>query len=137
VSIRKLPPDHEVLRLVLEEGRTLRSVADEYGATRQAVSACLHDNGAYAPNAVMPYREWIPWRVRVPHNNDKIVRRLRRYARWQMGETFSEKEINNLSRWISRMRQLGVVVDYDPKAGFFYSPRRPDEPRDALIRQPA
>jgi hypothetical protein len=120
----------------MTEGRTLKSVADEYGATRQAVSNCLRGAGVGAPNAVQPYKDWIPWRVRVPHNNDKIVRKLRRYARMQMGEQFRPGETANLNRWIERMHQLGVVIDYHPEVGFMYVPRRPDEPSDAIIRQP-
>jgi hypothetical protein len=117
----------------MTEGRTLKSVADEYGATRQAVSNCLRGAGVGAPNAVQPYKDW---RVRVPHNNDKIVRKLRRYARMQMGEQFRPGETANLNRWIERMHQLGVVIDYHPEVGFMYVPRRPDEPNDAIIRQP-
>lgn len=124
------------MRLVVQEGRTLQSVADQYGASRQAVSNCLRAAGQGAPNAIQPYKDWIPWRVRVSHNNDKIVRKLRRFARLEMGEEFRPGEIANLRRWAERMRQLGVVVDYHPEVGFMYVPRRPDEPRDELIRRP-
>lgn len=136
VSHRKLPPDEEVVRLVVQDGRTLQSIADEYGASRQAVSNCLRNAGHGAPNAIQPYKDWIPWRVRVTHNNDKIVRRLRRYARMQMGEEFRPGEQANLDRWIQRMQALGVVVDYHPEVGFMYVPRLPDEPRDSIIRPP-
>jgi hypothetical protein len=132
-----LPPDEEVVRLVTGEGRTLQSIADEYGASRQAVSNCLRNAGVGSPKAIQPYKDWIPWRVKVSHNNDKIVRKLRRYARLQMGETFRPGEVANLERWIARMRTLDVVIDYSPEVGFIYVPRRPDEPRDAIIRPPA
>jgi hypothetical protein len=135
MSARKLPPDLEVIRLVFNEGRSLQSVADEFGSSRQAVSACLRSAGRQAPNSVQPYRDWIPWRVRVPHNNDKIVRKLRRYARWQMGERFTPGEIASLNRWVDRMHRLGVVVDYHPDIGFVYVPAAPDE-RGELIRRP-
>lgn len=136
MSHRKLPPDEEVVRLVVEEGRTLQSVADEYGSSRQAVSNCLRNAGHGAPNAVQPYKEWIPWRVRVIHNNDKIIRKLRRYARMQLGEEFRPGEVANLQKWVDHMRTLNVVIDYHPDTGFMYVPRRSDEPKDALIRQP-
>lgn len=136
MSNRKLPPDEEVIRLIVQEGRTLQSVADEYGATRQAVSNCLRNAGLGAPGAIQPYKDWIPWRVRVPHNNDKIVRKLRRYARMQMGEQFRPGEIANLHRWIQRMQALGVVIDYHPEVGFMYVPRRNDEARDEIVRRP-
>jgi hypothetical protein len=136
MSHRKLPPNEEVVRLVVQDGRTLQSIADEYGASRQAVSNCLRGAGHGAPNAIQPYKDWIPWRVRVIHNNDKIVRRLRRYARMQMGEHFRPGEEANLRKWVERMRDLGVVVDYHPDTGFVYVPRRSDEPRDQIIRRP-
>lgn len=136
VSHRKLPPDEEVIRLVVDEGRTLQSIADEFGASRQAVSNRLREAGVGAPKAIQPYKDWIPWRVRVAHNNDKIVRKLRRYARVQMGESFRPGEVANLSRWIGQMRSLGVVIDYHPEVGFMYVPRRSDEPADAIIRPP-
>jgi hypothetical protein len=126
-----------VIRLVVREGRTLQSVADEYGASRQAVSNCLRGAGIGAPNAIQPYKDWIPWKVRVAHNNDKIVRKLRRYARMEMGEQFRPGEIANLHRWIGRMQALDVVIDYHPEVGFMYVPRQPHEARDAIIRPPA
>lgn len=115
----------------------MQSVADEYGASRQAVSNCLREAGIGAPNAIQPYKNWIPWKVRVAHNNDKIVRKLRRYARMEMGEQFRPGEVANLHRWIQRMRDLDVLIDYHPEVGFMYVPRRSDEARDAIVRPPA
>lgn len=132
---RKLPPDDHVVTLV-RGGLSTSQVAHQYGTSRQAVSHCLRRQGVRAPRRVDPYRDVIPWRVKVKHNNHKILGRLRRYARFRLGDqSLTNGELEQLHRWVAFLRNSRLVVDYNPEVGFFYTDRLPSEARE-IIRRP-
>lgn len=134
---RKLPPDTEVLTLV-RSGLSTYQVAHHYGTSRQAVSQCLNRQGVRAPRATSPYTEFIPWRVKLVHNNHRIIRRLRKWARFRLGDTsLTNGELEHLHKWVAWLHQSRLVVDYSPEVGFFYTDRSAtlDDPR-SIIRRP-
>jgi transposase-like protein len=126
---RKLPPDEVVARLVKDEGLTYEQVAERYGCTRQAVYQAMTAIGERSPRGpAVSYREWIPWSgIKVEHNNDLLVRRLRLYARRQLGHPLPPAQSALLDQWLAYMREHNAIVVYDRAVGFRLAPRRKGE----------
>lgn len=129
---RKLPPHDVVAALVRDHGWSTYRIADEYGATRAAVTHCLRQLGIESPRAPASYKEYIPWRVKVAHNEGVIIRKLRLWARAQMRLEVTPAQRQQLDQWEALMRDY--VVDYDAECGFAYVPRQPGEM--GMVRRP-
>ena len=129
MATRKLPANEEVVRMVQEEGRTYGEIAEEYGCSRQAVYHVMRHAGLRSPRSPeQSYREYIPWTgVAVEHNNDLLVKRLRMYARQQLGLPLSPEKTAKLDQWLAYMREHQAIVVYDRAVGFRLARRRPGE----------
>lgn len=125
----KLPGTDELARLVHEQGLTYREIGERYGCTRQAVYWALTAAGQRSPRSPEhSYREWIPWHgIAVEHNNDLLLKRLRLYARKQLGYQLTPTQIGILDQWLAYMRHHDAIVVYDRTMGFRLAPRRPGE----------
>lgn len=129
-TARKLPPAPAVAELVVVRGLTHAQVASMFGVTRQAVTDCLHAAGVASPRGVRPYRDFIPWHpIAAIHNNDLLLRRLRLYARQQMGAPLRPGQAALLDQFLAYMRENNAVVIYDPNKtpGFRLAPRLPTD----------
>jgi hypothetical protein len=126
---RKLPSDEHVAHLVQELGFTYEQIAAQYGCTRQAVYAAMTAVGQRSPRGPQfSYREWIPWKgIKVEHNNQLLIRRLRLYARAQLKQPLTPAQTAQLDQWLTYMREHNAIVVYDRDAGFRLAPRRPGE----------
>lgn len=108
-------------------------IADEYGVSRQAVSAALQR--AHLSEPRVRYDQYIPWKVRVAHQRDYEIRMLRLYARRQLGIPNEPRDDRYLDAFIEKLTGEHLVVDYDPDEGFYYTDKR-DGVDEHLIRDP-
>lgn len=135
MSERKLPPHEVVLDLIQHQGLSTQEVADRYGVTRPAVSYCLRQNHVVAPRAPMRYD--MPWRVRVEHNNDPLIRKVRLWMRSRMpGVELRPDQQAALDQFLAHLERIQRVVAYNPESGFLLVPRM-DSDGDQIIRWPA
>lgn len=126
---RKLPDVDELVRLVNDEDLTYEEIAQRYGCTRQAVYFAMTGAGQRSPRSPEhSYREWIPWQgIKVEHNNDLLIKRLRLHARRELGYRLTSAQTATLDQWLAYMREHGAIVVYDRAVGFRLAPRRPGE----------
>lgn len=136
VSHRKLPPHDVVIALVKEQGMTFQQVADAYGASTGAVYYCFKQMGETSPKAATYYLDHIPWRIKVAHNMHPLVRKLRRWARYDLGLEQTPGDRARTEEWMAYMRESRQVVAYSPTEGPHLVQRRPED-GDGMIRRPA
>lgn len=128
---RKLP-EISVLLEHLKQGWDNQQIADHYGVTREAVRQQLQKHGIKSPRERADHGRYIPWRVRLDHAGDYLVKRLRSYSRRQQGWPLSEAESRLLDEWIEVMEganRWGVPLSvwYSREDGFWVDPRRPGD----------
>lgn len=137
MSVRKLPSNDVVRWLVCDEGWSVQRVADKYGTAKSAVSACLRRMDVHSPREqTVSYKDFVPWRVRVEHNNTDLVRKLRLYGRRRMGLSMRPDQLARLDQFLALLEETGQVVAYSPDKGFYYVPRLPQD-EGGIIRRPA
>lgn len=116
-------PDPDVLRAMLEGGKTQREIADEFGVTKQAVS--FHVRRRNLRPAPPRYDAYIPWKIKFEHQNSHKYHMLQAYARQQEGLDLKPGAERQLAAFIRKLDELGAVVDYTEDHGFYLVPRRP------------
>lgn len=129
---QRILPAAKVLagRLEKDHSLTYTALADEYGVTRQAVTKALQ-RAKIEPKRPSPYslKQFVPWRVKVQHEQHVLVRMLRVYAREQLGMPVPKDRRRMYARWRHDMDQYGLVVTYDPETGFDTDLRRDGDER--------
>lgn len=125
-------PDAEILKKKLEADHdlSLTALGREYGVSRQAVLKALRKAHA-EPNRPGPHslKAFVPWRVKVAHEQDLLVRMLRLYAREQKGLPIPRDRMKQYREWRETMDLLDLVVTYSPEHGFGTDERRPGDGR--------
>ncbi len=148
VAPRKLP-ERDRLQTLLLSGRTVPQLAEMYHVSTAAVRRMLEREGleGIVPMGRPSYRDFIPWTVKVKHNQDYAVRCLRLYFR-SLGlgpplhdqalaaktEPLTPAEASRVSSlaklrgllagFVAELNDQEVVVTYDPDQGFYYVPRK-------------
>jgi hypothetical protein len=134
---RTLPDNEQVVRH-LRDGWTYQQIADEYGTSREAVSA-LVSRHRLAPPKVGRHSEFIPWTIAPEHRRFAELRKLRYYSRRMQGEQLTHAEEKALDNWLREMDtghpDFRVVVAYDRTVGWHYVEREPED-GDGIIRRP-
>ena len=125
-------PDPEIIRKMLERGKTQREIADEFGVTKQAVS--FHVRRRNLTPAPPRYDAYIPWRIKFDHQNSHKYHMLQAHARRQMGLELAPSVERQLDSFLRKLDRLNAVVDYTDEDGFYFTPRRPED--DGIIRDP-
>lgn len=140
---RKLPSDHEVLKLY-QGGMSYSAIALMYGTTKPAVGFAVARAGGKPRDESSGY---MPRGLRQEHWHSIAPRHLRQLARREKaerGETavrpLSEQETVHLDRWLAMMAERGLAVAYDPdhepneasRQGGWYYVNRP-EGNDSII----
>jgi hypothetical protein len=121
---RRLPSDYVIFRQI-RLGFTHGQIANKYGVGRTAVATAMSRAGLTEPKR---YREVIPWRVRMRHQDSYDLRMLRAYARIQAGDvTLDPVERHRCELWCARLEVSRVVVGYDEERqeGFYRVDKRP------------
>lgn len=126
----RLLPDAEILKKQLEADHqlSLTALGRQYGVSRQAVLKALRKAHA-EPNRPGPHslKEYVPWRVKVAHEQDFLVRMLRLYAREQKGLPLPREREKKYREWRETMDLLDLVVTYSPEVGFSTDERQPGD----------
>lgn len=78
----------------------------------------------------------VPWIVSPGHRNSIDLKGLRVEGRLRAGLSVNDQDFATHHAWRKRLDDSGLVVDYDPEAGFSWVDRRPGIDLD-LIREPA
>lgn len=136
-------PDNETIVSLLRQDWSYQQIADEYGTSREAVSA-LVSRYNLAPPKVGRHHEFIPWAIAPEHRRYSELRKLRYYSRRMQGEPLTYAEEKALDNWLHDMNtanpQGPLVLAYDrdhPSGdGWHYVPRLPED-GDGIIRPPA
>ena len=119
---RKLP-DPDVLRAMLERGRTQREIAEEFGVTKQAVS--FHVRRRNLAPAPPRHDAYIPWKIKLAHANSHTYHMLQAYARRSEGLALKPTSAKQLDGFLRVLNKLEAVVDYNDEDGFALVRRRP------------
>lgn len=126
----RILPSAEVLAKRLEEDHnlSLTALGAEYGVSRQAVLKALR-RAQVEPNRPKPHslKQFVPWRVKVAHEQDLHVRMLRWFAREQLGLSIPQDRMKKYREWRETMDTLDLVVTYSPETGFGTDKRRPGD----------
>lgn len=123
---RKLPDDDELCRL-REQGMSVRQIAEEFGASYEAVRLRFKNMGVRA--TAQPLRYDLPFSIRPDHNNHAAIKEWKKWKRREMGASRSEAEAASVDAWVSFMEGnngfgLPLSVGYDRNTGFFLRRRR-------------
>lgn len=123
---RILPPGDELVRVFQRDSSlTYTAVARRYGVTRQAVVKALGPRVAQLNRPpARSLKLFVPWRVRVEHEQDFLVRMLRLYAREQLGFGVASGRRRGYYSWKREMDDRNLVVTYDRETGFALDERR-------------
>lgn len=126
MPIRILPPAKELAaRLEADHSLTLTALGAEFGVSRQAVVKALRKAQVTVNRPERhSLKPFIPWRVKVAHEQHLLVRMLRLYAREQLGLTIPRDRRKLYGEWRRDMDKLGLVVTYDYEKGFDLDERR-------------
>lgn len=130
-GMRILPPAQELAdRLEKDHDLTFTALADEYGVSRQAVRKAI-EKAHIELNRPKPYslKRFVPWRVKVAHEQHLHVRMLRLYAREQLGLSIPKDRQTKYRNWRHDMDELDLVVTYSPETGFSVDQRRDGDER--------
>lgn len=128
---RILPPAAELAeRFKQDKTLTFTALAAEFGVTRQAVRKALEKAHIQVerPNP-HSLKQFVPWRVKVIHEQHLHVRMLRLYARQRLGLPIPRDRQKIYREWRHDMDELGLVVTYSPETGFGVDERRPGDER--------
>lgn len=131
VYSRILPPAEEIAAAFKDDPElTFTAYAARFGVSRQAVKKAL-DVAEIELNRPSPYtlKQFVPWRVKVAHEQHLHVRMLRIYAREKLGLPLPRERLRAYREWRQDMDELGLVVTYSPEAGFGVDERRPGDER--------
>jgi hypothetical protein len=123
---RKLPSDEELQRM-REAGMSLSKIAEEYGASYEAVRLRFKSMGVQATKTHIQYG--LPWSIRPDHNNHSALREWKKWKRRQLGVSRSEEEAASVDLFVAFMEgnnSFGVPlsIGYDRMEGFFVRRRR-------------
>ncbi len=108
---------------------TQAEVAQMYGVSPQAVSKAIRDRNLNAERRVS-YKQYIPWRIKMDHQESYPHRMLRLWAMSENGKDLTGKQARQLERFVAKLQEDGTVVHYEPdfpaEAGgpWLYLPRR-------------
>lgn len=125
----------EVLSLA-ERGKSSTEIAAELNIPRPLVDMLV---GRIADASVTIPRpgttEATPWSIAPEHQNDEDAQMLRLEHHRRMGEGLTQRELDDLTHWRTRLRETGGVVDYSPARGFHWTQRTASD-RD-IVRRPS
>jgi hypothetical protein len=128
---RILPPAAVLAkRLEGDHSLTMTALGAEYGVSRQAVAKAL-GKAQIEPDRPKPHslKPFVPWRVKVAHEQHLHVRMLRLYGREQLGLPIPRERQRIFRDWKDGMDRLGLVVTYSPETGFGVDERRDGDER--------
>lgn len=137
---RKLP-DATTLRILRNKGWRLADIADKYDVTEAGVWRALERAGMTSGRAT--YRDILPWVIDPKHKTTGIMWRFRSILKQREGRELRQDEQATLDRWLEKLEESDVVVNYHPEAppndasrigGWYYVPREPTD--DWIIRRP-
>lgn len=126
------------------KGHTQSWIARKYGVTRQAVSWWISYYGGHmTPRQIV--LQHFPWQVPAKMSQQAPYKLMRDHGEFvaTAGEGMSETKLKRLRSWYRRLREEGLVLEFDPtlppvpgvanKGGFAYRSRLPGDD-DLLIR---
>lgn len=123
---RKLPDDETLIRLH-SEGRSVREIADLYGASYEAARLRLKPLVETATQT--PPRYGLPWRVRADHAQSAVIQEWKKYRRRELGISRSRVEAQHVDKWLTYMNGANAAgaplsIAYDDEDGFYLRRRR-------------
>lgn len=128
---RILPPARELAeRLEKDHNLTFTALAEEFGVSRQAIRKAI-EKAHIELDRPKPHslKQFVPWRVKVIHEQDLHVRMLRLYAREKLGLPIPKDRQKKYREWRADMDLLDLVVTYSPETGFALDDRRDGDER--------
>lgn len=131
---RKLPDDDQLRRL-RGQGMSVRDIANEYGASYEAVRLRFRNMGVQA--VTTPLRYDLPWSIRPDHNNQAVLKEWKKWKRSELGASRSAEEAESVAAFVAFMdgnNSFGVPlsIGYDREGGGFFLRRRRVGDRDYL-----
>lgn len=137
-------PSLAVIEALKNQGLSQSDIARLYGVTRQAISWHIrHYGGTLTPRQTV-LQHW-PFIVPADMGQASVCRRLRDHGEWLAtgGEGMSEAKLSNLRYFYNRLRDEGLVIEFDPNippeqgvspaGGWAWRKRRKSD-EDRLIR---
>lgn len=134
-----------VIEQLRREGYNQSEIADMHGVTPQAVSWQKLTYGGALTTRQIVQRSW-PWRTTNEHGKSTVYQRLRDHGEFMRSGGFGTMSLDKQKRlksWWRQLREMDVVVEFDPEippipgisphGGFRYVPRTPED-GDLLIR---
>lgn len=117
-TLRYIPDEQ-----LIEDRRTmtLREMAAKYDVSHSTVSVRMKRLGCGIGNRPR-YRNEIPWKVNVDHDQDRTVVCLRMLGRYRAGMELEAYEVSALRRFVRKCLAENVVADYDYEKGFGFRP---------------
>lgn len=131
-----------------EAAETLRDVLQDSGSYFTAIDRLREDHGVEVPwdglaSLAFPLGSsrpggarstLVPWVVRAEHRTEHALAMLLVEGRRRRGGRLHGTALAQVGRFLGRLADDDLVVDYDPVAGFSLVPRGPGD-RD-LVREP-
>lgn len=139
---RYLPSDSTLRKWRIDEGLTLKQIAQRvkdtegYDVTVGSVASALSRAGIVNRKR---YDDVIPWRrIKTAHNKEYALVMLRLLARRRNGDELDRDLNGRLDNWLFKLEESNAVVlyKYNSQDGFYYVPRRPEDPKDIPVRMP-
>lgn len=121
----------EVLSLI-EQGKTSAEIAAELNLPRPVVDTLVDRNASVT--IPKPRAEMVPWVVSPEHGNAEDAQMLQLEGRRRAGESLTQRELDDLTVWRRRLRDMDGVVDYSATHGFYWTLRTASD-RD-IVRYP-
>lgn len=112
----------ELVRLVAE-GRTIRELADHFGASESGILQAKRAAGI--AKRQLDHRAAIPWKVAREHLQSGPATNLRNLSAIAQGSPPPRVKVNTALRWAQRLVDEGLDVRYDPVEGFGEAPAGP------------
>jgi hypothetical protein len=135
MGVRLIPVSNDRVAALLQAGRTVEELAEEWGVQPQTVR-----KASRAAGHVLGYENFtiLPIRVAGPRAHAPAARGLRFLARIRAGETLPPVNQVTFENWKKERDAMNEVVeyreDYPPNpasptyGGWYYAKRRPDTP---------
>ena len=128
---RILPPAKELAeRLKNDPNLSFSELSRQYGVSRQALTQALrraHLEVSRGPAYTV--KEFVPWRVKVEHEQHLYIRMLRLWAREQKGLPLPKDRVKIYRELLAWLDDNDLVIAYDRETGFSAVPREDGDGR--------
>ncbi|MGW9170141.1 hypothetical protein [Streptomyces decoyicus] len=130
-------PDNMELRERFNLGETDTMVAEEFGASRQAVQKRWAAMGLYRAPFVQQVKELLDqgWDLVEGDQHSWISKSLRLVLRRRLGDVLKVRQQEQATKFLATLRNEGLVVSYEQGIGWVYRPRTPED-KGLIVRWP-